>query len=391
LHAPFLLAQLSKAEARKSRISLYKQREAREGRIAKISSCEARKSRITERNKMSTYEELEKAEQEADAALAAMNADEPAIEAKPEDDKPVKPDVVDEGVVSDGVLVADDPAIKATPAEAPVKKDDDGIDYKQKFLVVDGMLKADTARLKAEAAQWREYATGLQERISVLEDTVKAKSSAVETQPDEEDYEVDAFVADNPGAAKLLKKMEAKHKAELASLRDEIKSVDQKSVATSAEFKQTTAISQFDRAMADAGALDWRAIDTDPGFTEWLNRSPYNVKVLQAAASEFDAPTVSAFFLDYKRSLETNGGDPPTDNGNGSQSKIEKFTAPPRSGGGGPPPKTAVSPVLTKENYAKFSKQAMTPGAYNPAQWGGKTVAQMDAIFDAAIAGNELR
>ena len=66
MHAPFLLAQLSKAEARKSRISLYKQREAREGRIAKISSCEARKSRITERNKMSTYEELEKAEQEAE-------------------------------------------------------------------------------------------------------------------------------------------------------------------------------------------------------------------------------------------------------------------------------------------------------------------------------------
>ena len=342
---------------------------------------------------MSTFEELEKTEQEAEAVRAAMYAEEsePVVEVKPEDDKPVESAVIDEGVAGAGdegiAIVEDEPVVEVKSVEVIPKKEDEEETFKKRFQIMEGKYKAEVPRLSSELAQWKEYASNLQSRVTVLEETTKAKPSTPLAE-DEPDYEVEAFVSDNPGAAKLINKMKAEHKAELASLRDEIKFVDQKTVAAKSEFQQTTAIGQFDKAMTDAGVSDWRTIDVDPGFMEWLNRSPYNVKVLQAAASQFDAPTVASYFLDYKKSLapSDNGGDPVIDVVN--QDKLGKFTAPPRGGGATIPSKTPAQPVLTKESYVKFSNEAMTPGGYNPARWGGKTVAQMDAIFDAAIARN---
>jgi hypothetical protein len=259
--------------------------------------------------------------------------------------------------------------------------------YKHRFEIMEGKYKAEVPRLNEELRQSKDVIASLQGRLTALEEAAKA-APKVEAPP-EEDYEVDAFVADNPGAAKLLKRLEDKHKAETEALRNEIKSVGTKAEAKVSEFRQETAMDRFEKSMADSGVPEWRTIDSDPAFMAWLNKSPYNVRVLQSAASEFDAKTVSAFFLDYKRSLAPpdNGGKPP-DNG-GGQNKIDKFTAPPSSGGGGTPPKSDTQPALTKANYEKFMHQS-TMGKYKPSLWGGLTEAQMEAKFDDAIAKNAL-
>jgi len=347
---------------------------------------------------MSTFEELERLEQEADAARAAMYAEEPEPETKPESDKTVESAVIDEdvaGVGDEGIIaVEDEPVVEVKTADVVLKKDDDGVDYKQKFLVVDGKLRAEIPRLSNELAQWKEYAGNLQSRVTALEETAKAKPStpAAEVIPDD-DYEVEVFVADNPGAAKLINKMKAEHKAELASLRDEIKSVDGRTQEARAEDQRAAKLARFEKEMADAGVPEWRTIDTDPGFKERISQRPYDIKVLQEAASQYDAKVVSSYFLDYKNSLiPPDNGDMPPNKGDASQNKLDKFTAPPRSVGGGPPSKSGTQPALTRANYVKFMAQT-TPtgrGKYVPSQWGGLTEVQMEARFDAAIAKNEL-
>jgi hypothetical protein len=346
-------------------------------------------------DKMSVIEErLNKAEQEADELWQKTYAEDAGIDAKPENDKTGdKPAVIDEGEGApvDGIVAKDEGKPEDKGIDTPAKKDEDADGYKQKFQVLEGKYKAEVPRLSAELAQWKEFATSLQQRLTTLEETVKAKPPIPEKEDAmEDDYEVEAFVQDNPGAAKMIAKIKEEHKAELASLRDEIKSVDQKSVATKSEFQKTVAVDRFDKAMADKGVPEWRTIDVDPAFMEWLKLSPYNLKVLQEAASSFDVDTVSSYFLDYKKSIQpTDNGGEPSDNGDGMPNKLEKFTAPPRSGGGGPPSKSAQT-ALTLASYSKFMAET-TKGNYNPNHWGGKTEVQMDAMFDAAIAKNALR
>jgi len=50
---------------------------------------------------------------------------------------------------------------------------------------------------------------------------------------------------------------------------------------------------------------DWRTVDRDPAFIEWLQApAPYTratkFQLLRAAAAEYDAETTAQFFLDFK-------------------------------------------------------------------------------------------
>ena len=260
--------------------------------------------------------------------------------------------------------------------------------YKQKFLVMEGKFKAEVPRMAAELAQWKEFAGGgLQSRVADLEAQVKVIPKAEPPAPEPDD-EVEAFVMDNPGAAKLINRLKEEHKAEIATLRSEISSVGKKAGDVESKVEHTTTMDRFDRAMALAGVPDWREIDNSPEFADWLPLS--KARQLQEAASAFDAQKTAVFFLDYKKSLNPDGnGDIPPDNGNG-KSKLDKFTAPPGGGGKGPPPRQTARPVLTRDMYQRFSLQAMKPQTYVAAQWGGRTIEQMDTLFNTAIAKGEL-
>ena len=281
---------------------------------------------------------------------------------------------------------APEEVVEETPvpiAEVVVKEEppkSDTVDYKQKYQTLEGKYKAEVPRLSAEIGQWKDYATSLQERITSLEAVKPVKIDEPVTDPDTE-----AVTTAYPEVAILIKKMKEEHKAEIQKLRSELES------GVSAEIKNLkndTLLSKqdrFDMAMRNAGIPDWKTIDKDPVFIEWLGEQvPYTrstkLQLLQAAAREFDADTVSKFFLDFKESIKE-----PDGNIEVLPDKLSKFTAPPR--GGGIPPIKPVPAGVTKAQYEKF----MNPRyKFNPADWGGKTSEQMDAIFDNAISKGTL-
>ena len=329
---------------------------------------------------------LEKAEEKAEQLWKEVY--------QPETTETEKPEEVKEELVETPEVVADEtpetepqkeePVAEvkevATPPKEEVKSDT--TDWKQKYQTLDGKYKAEVPRLSAEVSQWKDYAESLTRRISELEETVKKPPK------EESDPEMDSVAEVNPEVAKLIKKMKEEHRDEIAKLRKELEtgiSADIKSVKDDIQLSKQD---RFDLAMREYGAPDWREVDQNPDFLEWLNAPvPYTkatkLDLLRTAARDLDAKTVSQFFLDFKASKT-----PPEPDGNvePQPDKLNKFTAPPRSGGPTPPNKASQT-GLTKAQYIKF----MNPRyRFNPNDWGGKTEAQVEALFDAAILKGTL-
>jgi len=342
---------------------------------------------------MSSYMEkkLEKAEAAAEelwketyetptGAVPAGETATPAPETVVEAAAEVVPEVPVETPVETPVEVVAEtpvPVAEVVVKEEPVKSDT--ADYKQKYQTLEGKYKAEVPRLSAEIGQWKDYATSLQERITALEKVKPVKIDEPVTDPD-----IEAVTTAYPEVATLIKKMEKKHEVEIQKLRSELEGGS----AEIKDLKNETVLSKqdrFDMAMRTAGVPDWKVIDKDPVFIEWLGEQvPYTrstkLQLLQQAAREFDADTVSKFFLDFKESIKE-----PDGNVEPQPDKLKKFVAPPR--GGGIPPVKPVPAGVTKAQYEKF----MNPRyKFNPADWGGKTEAQMDAIFDNAIQKGTL-
>jgi hypothetical protein len=347
---------------------------------------------------MSSYMEkkLEKAEavaeelwhKEYDTPEGAVKPAEtatPVPETVAEEVAEVVPEVPVETPAPEGEAVAEKPtevpvAEVAVEPEKPEKVKSD--DFKQKYQTLEGKYKAEVPRLSAEIGQWKDYATSLQERITTLETAAKkpVKIDEPVTDPD-----IEAVTTTYPEVAAIIKKMKEEHKAEIQTLRTEMETGV---TAEIKNLKNETVLSKqdrFDMAMRTAGVPDWKVIDKDPAFIEWLGEQvPYTratkLQLLQQAAREFDAETTSRFFLDFKEAIKEPDGnvEPPPD-------KLSKFTAPPR--GEGVPPVKPVPAGVTKAQYEKF----MNPRyKFKPADWGGKTSEQMDVIFDNAIQKGTL-
>jgi hypothetical protein len=325
---------------------------------------------------------LEKAEEKAEQLWKEVYQPEEKETDKPEEvaetPEPETPEVVADETPQKEEPVAEVKEV-VTPPKEEVKSD---IDWKQKYQTLDGKYKAEVPRLSAEVGQWKDYAESLTRRISELEETVKKPPK------EESDPEMDSVAEVNPEVAKLIKKMKEEHRDEIAKLRKELEtgiSADIKSVKDDIQLSKQD---RFDLAMREYGAADWRQVDQDPEFLEWLNAPvPYTkatkLDLLRFAARDLDAKTLSQFFLDFKASKT-----PPEPDGNTEPQpdKLNKFTAPPRSGGPTPPNKASQT-GLTKTQYIKF----MNPRyRFNPNDWGGKTEAQVEALFDAAILKGTL-
>lgn len=337
---------------------------------------------------------LEKAEKAAEELWKEVYEPKPETEPEPKEPEPKIEETVEkpEEPVEE---TAPEPAPKEEGAEVvatetteePKEEPKGDVDYKklyetekQKYQTLEGKYRVEVPRLSAEIGQWKEYATSLQNRITALEEASKVppKREEPETDPDLE-------AITDPDVARIIKKMKADHKAEIAALRREFET------GTSAEIKniksdlQLTRQERFDMAMRNAGVPDWKDVDRDPAFIEWLNTPvPYTkatkLQLLQEAARNLDAETTSQFFLDFKASLAPATVTEP------DPGRLDKFTAPPRSGGPTPAHKS-VQAGLTWDQYRKF----MDPRRkFNSADYGGKTEVQVEALFDAAIQKGTL-
>jgi len=245
------------------------------------------------------------------------------------------------------------------PTEPPKDKPERDLEYwKSKFQTIEGKYRAEVPRLSAEIAQWKNHSTELEGRIKVLE-----------TKKEPEPEELTDFEETYPDFAKILKKQSAKYEAEIAEIREQLNNnltADINSVKADINVSRQERFNQ----QLDSVVPGWKQIDADPEFIAWLNEpAPYTknskLELIQNAARNLDADTVSQFFLDFK----------------GGEVKQKSNVAPPRSSGPAAP-RSGTPQTLTREQYEKF----MNPrGRFNPDDWGGKTERQVEIMFDAAI------
>jgi len=317
-------------------------------------------------------EKLEKAEADAEAVWKEVY------------DPENKPDVTPpESEVSEQPPVVEEPPPEEPPKEPP-KEDPkkDAVYWENRFKTVEGILKVEQQRLGNEVSQWRDYANALTSKITQLEERLNKTTSEPEADPD-----ISAMETEYPDFAKVMKKIKDDHRKEIADLRREMQttvSADLKGV------REDLQVSKQDRFSLSLQQMvpGWKEIDKEPAFMEWLNAVvPYTgttkLALLQNAARNFNAEGVAQFFFDFIK--ETKGSEPETVVPPDSD-KLDKFTAPPRSGGPAVP-KTGGQQGLTKAQYAKF----MDPRyKFNPRDWGGKTEQQVEAMFDASIQKGTL-
>jgi hypothetical protein len=330
------------------------------------------------------YEELEQAEQEAEKLL------------NPEQEEKVeKAEVKEVEKKADEVVVDKNDTLKEDVK--PDEKDKAKVDVnaellkaEQKYKTLKGMFDAEVPRTQAENKKLKEQIGEFQNKIAELEKSIT--NAKTDQQCAEIDAELEELELDYPKLANALRKMKATTAEQINSLKDGIKVKPDESVKADIESVKTDVnevkLVRFDLEMNKLKVPDWKEIDNDPKFSEWLQEKvPYTnstkAQLLKEAASKLDAPTVSQFFLDYKATLEAS----PQKDG---QDKLKPFVAPPK--GGQSAPLTGAQSDLTLANYQKFMKE--TTGAdytFDPKKWGGKTEAQVEQMFNDAISKGSLR
>lgn len=361
---------------------------------------------------------LEKEAEEAEAIRKAIYEPAPDDSDTSDKDKGDPPAGGDKDDKGDDT--GDTPPADAVDPDA--EKDADKIEetFKQKYLTLKGKYDKEVPKAQAalktaqdELKQWQAYAGTLEKKVGALEEKLKEAAKAPEPKPgktdkpkkiDLADPELSTLIADYPGVGKILEAFEAKSKTDeetIAALQAELKASGSKLDKIETDVGETRT-SRFELDMIQAVGRDWRSTDSDPKFLEWLNAPvPYTGKtklqLLQAASAALDAATVATFFNDYRATLKVDdagGDDADDDNGadageDAAAGKLKKQVAPPRSGGTPPKKASAKAGTYTRAQYAQFNNELIS-GKFKPANWGGKTEAEMDAIFNRAIVNHEL-
>jgi hypothetical protein len=278
--------------------------------------------------------------------------------------------------------------------------------FKAKYLSLKGKYDKELPKYagalksaKAELVQWQEYAASLETKIKSLEvETPKKDAVQPDAKPvlDLEDPELKTLLGDYPGAAKLFGALEKERSADKVKIA-ELEAVVNSKLKTIESDAEVSKAERFGLNMVALVGKDWQKIDADPEFMEFLSESvPYTgrtrLQLLKAASAALDAPTVAQFFNDFLATKNASDADDDTGAGEDTTSadRLKKQLAPPRSGGSAPLKKAELDQVYTRKQYDKFMDDS-TRGRFKPKEWGGRTEAEMDLIFDRALVAGTLR
>lgn len=266
-----------------------------------------------------------------------------------------------------------------------------GDDFEQRFKSLQG-------RFEKERKEKRD----LQERISSLENMISTMQAARPPQPVEDDdieplvtkEERDEFGEDLMEViGKRAREVVAKELSELRRENQQLK--DQISGIVTVQAK-TTQQSLYQKLTAEVP--DWRDINRDQAFLEWLdNNDPYagrsRREMLQEAFSRQDANRVVNFFKGYKTEVvgtppnAQNGSvtAPPAQPGSEGRPTLEQFAAPGKARSAPQDDLSAAKPIYTPADIAKFMAEKIA------GKWKGRE-AEADRIErDIFQAQNEGR
>ncbi len=236
---------------------------------------------------------------------------------------------------------AEDPPVQAVPSQSdapqpqavPVQpvQNDEG-DWKQRYLSLQGMFNSQIGQLQAQLRQQMEISQQLTQRLNEKPTPAPEKPAPMVTDKDEKAFGADLLdvmrrVAQEEFArlsAPILAEMERR----LAPVQEQVGSVAQR--------QQLTAVEQFWAAL-DAAVPDWKDINTNPSWIQWLEVfDPIAGKSRQDALNEAqqanDARRVVAMFNLWKAQNQA----PAQAQASQARKELARQAAPAKSAGGVP-------------------------------------------------------
>ena len=245
------------------------------------------------------------------------------------DQEAVQPEVdqqqTDQGVVADAATEDQNDDVSRVLDES--KK------WEQRYRSLDGMIQARDRQIE----QLHQLLASMQQAQAAPEAPAKQDKAKLVGKEDE-----DAFGADLVDLARRVAREEsgayvAKLEGTIAELQQQLKGV-----------AQTTAVTVQDRFENQLAAAvpNWKAVDGDPKFIEWLQSNATRMKVFSEAARNQDVDGVAYFYKEYPGAQKTE--------------------------------KQAVDPRLAKQ-VAPGKSKAVAPAAANPAEkktWTRSEIAQ---------------
>lgn len=236
----------------------------------------------------------------------------------------------DEGVVAAATEDQGSPAELARPS-------DDAAKWEARYRSLDGMIQARDRQIE----QLHQLLAAMQSAPSKKEEPAATPAKPLVGKEDEESFGADLIdlarrVAQEQSGA-YITKLEQK----ITELESRLSGV-----------AQTTAVSvqeRFENAIANA-APDWKKIDSDPKFIEWLQSVPSRQRVFADAARAQDAEGVAYFYAEYAEKF----GQAQQSN----RSQLEKQVAPGRSRNVAPQARnTSEKKQWTRSEIAGFYAQ----------------------------------
>lgn len=209
------------------------------------------------------------------AELAGQPADEQtAVESEAE--------VVAEVVTPDAT---EDHSAAAPAADALAQAKTDAAKWEQRYRSLDGMIQARDRQIE----QLHQLLAGMQQAAPAAEAPATTGKKLI-SEKDEE-----AFGADLIDLARRVAQEE--HGQVVTALKDQIRQLTEQLSGVS----QVAAVSAQDRFEAQIAAQvpNWKTIDADPAFVDWLNELPTRMRMFTEAARSQDAPSLAYFYKEY--------------------------------------------------------------------------------------------
>ena len=246
------------------------------------------------------------------------------------DQEAVQPEVdqqqPDQGVVADAAT--EDQTDDVSRALDESKK------WEQRYRSLDGMIQARDRQIE----QLHQLLASMQQAQAAPEAPAKQDKAKLVGKEDE-----DAFGADLVDLARRVAREEsgayvAKLEGTIAELQQQLKGV-----------AQTTAVTVQDRFENQLAAAvpNWKAVDSDPKFIEWLQSNATRMKVFSEAARNQDVDGVAYFYSEYAGAPKTEKQTP--------DPRLVKQVAPGKSKSVAPAAKSpAEKKTWTRSEIAQF-------------------------------------
>ncbi len=251
------------------------------------------------------------------------------------------------------------PAAPATPPAADPQKPED--DYKHKYEVLQGKYDAEIKKLLEENATIKGYLASLpnpqqppaqpQPATPPSQPAPAPAPAAAESESVKELKEVYPLIYD--GVKQML---DSYMNVFITRFSQEFEQKLAPRIAKVEEFQVKRSVQDLYRYL-DQNCPDWKKIDHDPRFTEWLQKkAPYSNKtkfqLLREAYQALDQDSVLDFFKDFQKESGATYQAPPATPVVPPVDPASVSTPP--SGGGTPPPPTSQEEPIKRSDLRQF-------------------------------------